>query len=373
MSISNARTRIAALLALLIVAVFVAACGGDDDGGDEQASGGSTSTETSGGTTEQPLLLSSTFGLYFLPIQVAVDQGYFEDEGLDVQVQETNGSSFVTQQMIAGNADFGVAGAPSVIIAYEKDPTLRALSCIESQSIFSIYVPADSDVQTVEDLDGQSIGITERGGGEEPMVISVIAENDLDTQIVPVGQETASLVRALDDGQVAAFSSSIGTRTSIEAELELREITPDKYRATPGDCLISSESVLEENPGAAEGLMRAIAKGAYFALENPEAALEIGCRIAPEQCDGQRGYAQSLVDKMMVLMEPTVEGGTVSQIEAPGWELTRDLLAETGTLDGQVDISGLIASPEVTEIEETVFGDFSADQSAAEEDAAGAQ
>lgn len=365
MSITNARVRVSTLLALMLVAAFVVACGDD-----EEKPAQSNSGDDSAQLTKQPLLLSSSFGLYFLPIQVAVDQGYFEDEGLDVEVQETDGSSFVTQQVIAGNADFGVAGAPTDIIAFARDPNIRALSCIESQSIFSIYVPADSDIQTVDDLDGKSIGITEKGGGEEPMVTSVISENDLDTKVVPVGQETALLVRTLQDGQVAAFSSSIGTRTSIEAELDLREITPQKYRTTPGDCMISTADVLAEKPEVAEGLMRAITKGIYFSFENPEVALEIGCTIAPEQCEGQQGYSKSLVDKMMVLMQPTEKGSVPGKIEVPGWELTRDLLASTGTLDEPVDIDDLIASSELTTIEDAAFADAATLKADAEKDAA---
>lgn len=368
----NVRSPVSALLAVLAcTALFMTACGDDD----EPDSEGAASSDGGGGAevVDQPFLLSSSFGIYFLPIQIAHDQGYFEDEGMKLDVQETDGSSFVTQQIIAGNAEFGVAGAPTDIIAYSKDPNVRALSCIESQSIFSIYVPADSDIQDVTQLDGKKLGINERGGGEEPMVTAVIAENDLDTEVVPVGQETASIVRALQDGQVAAFSSSIGTRTSIEAEIELRDITPDKYVATPGDCLITTADVLKEKPEIASGIARAILKGMYFAFADPEAALAIGCKIAPEQCEGQQGYAQALADKMMTLMQPTDPSGVPSQIEPPGWELSRDLLVQTGTLEEPVEIDDLIASAEVAAVEETAFADVETLKAEAEEDAANYQ
>jgi NitT/TauT family transport system substrate-binding protein len=365
----DARARVCALLALVAcTALFVTACG-DDDSGDEGAASSNGGDEV----VDQPFLLSSSFGIYFLPIQVAYDQGYFEDEGLNLKVQETDGSSFVTQQIIAGNAEFGVAGAPTDIIAYEKDQNIRALSCIESQSIFSIYVPADSDIQDVTQLDGKKLGINERGGGEEPMVTAVIAENDLDTEVVPVGQETATIVRALKDGQVAAFSSSIGTRTSIEAELELRDITPDKYVATPGDCLITTADVLNEKPEVAAGIARAILKGMYFSFANEEAALEIGCKIAPEQCEGQQGYAEALLGKMMTLMQPSDPNGVPSKIEPPGWELSRDLLVQTGTLKGELDLANLISSAEVAKVEEDAFGDVETLKAEAEEDAANYQ
>ena len=366
----NARSPATAVLAVLVgAAMLLTACGGGDD---KPASGSAASSNGSGDSKEvvdQRFLLSSSFGIYFLPIQVAYDQGYFEDEGLRLDVQETDGSSFVTQQVIAGNAEFGVAGAPTDIIAYEKDRDVRALSCIESQSIFSIYVPADSDIQDVTQLAGKKLGINERGGGEEPMVTAVIAENNLDTQVVPVGQETASIVRALQSGAVAAFSSSIGTRTSIEAEIELRDITPDKYVATPGDCLITKKSVLEEKPEVAAGIARAILKGMYFSFANPEAALKIGCKIAPEQCDGQQGYAEALAAKMGELMKPSDPNGVPSQIEPPGWELSRDLLVQTESID-EVDITDLISSPEVAEVEKTAFADAETLKSEAEDDAA---
>ncbi|MQA72893.1 MAG: hypothetical protein GEU88_00825 [Solirubrobacterales bacterium] len=152
-----------AVLAVAALSSIVAACGGDDD---EDASA-SASTSASGETQEVDVLLSFPRGNAWLPLLVAEDQGYFEDEGLKLNIQETDGSGFVTQQIIAGNADFGWAGAPSDVIAFKTDPGLRALACNHEKNIFSIVVPADSDIQEISDLAGRTIGITEPGGGSD--------------------------------------------------------------------------------------------------------------------------------------------------------------------------------------------------------------
>src|SRR5688500_15851682 len=160
----DARARTRALLALVVcTALFVTACG-NDDSGDE---GCAASTDGGKEVFDQPFLLSSSFCIYFLPIQLAYHQGFFDDVRLNPKIQVSDGSSLVTAQCTAGYAVCGVAGARSDNNAHDKCPNVRAISCIRSQSSFSFYVPADSDIQDVTHLDGKKLGINERGGGEE--------------------------------------------------------------------------------------------------------------------------------------------------------------------------------------------------------------
>jgi NitT/TauT family transport system substrate-binding protein len=360
--------RFAAIASVALAALVLAACGDDDDGGAQESA--------SGGTQEVEVLLSFPRGNAWLPLLVAEDQGYFEDEGIKLKIQETEGSGFVTQQIIAGNADFGWAGAPSDVIAYGKDPSLRALACNHEKNIFSINVPADSEIQDVSQLDGRKLGITAKGGGEEPMVDSVIKENDLDIEVIPLGEVGPAVIKAIDDDTVDAFAGGITDITTLEAGgTEFRDITPEQYDPMPGDCLVSTTAALEDEgtQDVAAKMIRAWMKGAFFAIANEDAAVDIACRAIPAECEDREGFTAPFAAKIVDIIQPVDESLPPTALDPAGWEQTAKVLLTSGALEEEVDIDTLIASPEVKAVTDSAYEDVDAAKAEAEEDAANYQ
>lgn len=351
------RMRWLAVMLVLPALVFgLVACGDDDESSDDGDSGSSASTEVE-------MLLSFPPSVIWSSLLVAQDQGYFEEEGLDVSPVGTDGSAFVTQQVISGNADFGWAAAESVIIAYANDPSLRVVMCHQEQNIFRIVTPVDSDIETVADLAGGTLGFTEKGGGEEPLVTATLAEAGLtgDVQLLPIGAAGPQSQRAIDDGTVDAYASSYPDMASLTAGgLELRDITPEQFNGTPGDCLVTSEEVLqdEEKREVIEGVARAWARGSVFTIENTEETLEIGCEAVPEECTNME-TASLLVEDTARYLEPIEEGAPVGSLYLEGWQTTADVLAEAGAIPEPVDVTDLVASPEAQEIEEEILAPVS--------------
>jgi len=343
-------SRIATILVL--PALALAACGDDDEGG-EAAGGGAE------GTQQVELLLSFPESVIWSSLLVARDQGYFADEGLEITSQETEGSGFVTQQVIAGNADYGWAAADSDIIAYANDDRLRVVMCHQEQNIFRIVTLADSDIQSVDDLVGKTLGFTEKGGGEEPLVRSALGDAGITDEVkqLPIGAAGPQSRAAIEDGTVDAYASSYPDISSLTAAgVEFRDITPDQFNGTPGDCLVTREDVLQDEAKReiVEGIARAWARGSKFTIENPEQALEIGCEAVPEECTDMDS-ARILVEDTAKFLEPVEEGAPLGSLFQEGWQTTADVLAETGAIDGPVDVTELVASAEAQEIEEEVL------------------
>lgn len=355
-----------ALLAVIGLAAFAVACGDDADEG----SSGSASTEE---LKDVDVLLSFPRGNAWLPLLVAEDQGYFADEGLSLNIQETEGSGFVTQQIIAGNADFGWAGAPSDVIAFNTDPSLRALACNHEKNIFSINVLAGSDITDVADLDGRVLGITAKGGGEEPMVDSVIAANDLDLEVLPVGEAGPAAIQAIEDGTVDAFAGGITDITTLEAGgLDFTDITPETYDPMPGDCLISTADALAdvETQETAAAMIRAWMKGAFFAIADQDAAVDIACNAIPEECRDREGFTAPFAAKIVDIIQPVDESLPPTALDPAGWQQTADVLQESGAVDAAIDVDALIAGPESQAVADLAYEDVEGVQAEAEQDAA---
>lgn len=344
------RRWVAVAAAVPALAFIGAGCGGDDEGSD----GGSE-----GGLQEVELLLSFPESVIWSSLLVAQDQGYFEEEGLEVTSEGTDGSAFVTQQVIAGNADYGWAAADSDIIAYANDPRLRVVMCHQEQNIFRIVTLADSDIQSVEDLAGGTLGFTEKGGGEEPLVTSALADAGItdDVKQLPIGAAGPQSQSAIEDGTVDAYASSYPDMSSLTAAgLEFRDITPEQFNGTPGDCLVTRDDVLEdpEKREIVEGIARAWVRGSVFTIENTEETLEIGCEAVPEECADMEA-ARILVEDTAELLKPVEEGAPVGSLYEEGWQSTADVLAETGAIEEPVDVTELIGGEVAQEIEEEVL------------------
>jgi NitT/TauT family transport system substrate-binding protein len=310
---------------------------------------------SAGGSDKLKVMLSYHQSIYWLPLLIAEDRGYFEDEGVEIDLQETEGSGFVTQQLIAGNAPAGWAGASDDAIAFTKDDSLRTLMCNPPQNIFRIVVPADSDVLSVKDLEGRVLGITEAGGGEEPVVQAALADAGLnrgqDIEVLPIGGAGPTSLNAILDGTVDAYATSYPDISTLTADgrLTVRDITPEEYNAIPGDCLVVKESSLEDAETRTQlvGMARAWAKGAVFAAANPEAAKTIACRMVPEECKDMafaERYVQDTINLSGVNDGPVPFGA----VPISAWETTFNVLLDSGSIEGDFDPAELAGGDLVT-------------------------
>ena len=71
-------------------------------------------------------MLSYIPSVQFFPPLVAEGLGYFAEEGLDVDVQPSEGSSFVVQQVVGGNVDTGLPASQAILLGFRQSPDFKA-------------------------------------------------------------------------------------------------------------------------------------------------------------------------------------------------------------------------------------------------------
>lgn len=303
----------------------------------------SATTTAADSAAAATLMLPFPRGIFWTPLLVAEEQGYFTDEGLDLTIEEADGSGFVTQQLIAGGVDFGFSGAASAVVAAEKDPNIRIMMCYPASNIFIIVTPEGSDVASIADLRGKTLGITEAGGGEEPIVNAALAEAGLapnaDVTLLPIGGAGPQSLTALQDGTVDAYATSFADlATFTAAGNKFTDITPESLDVIPGDCLVTTKAALEDpaKREAAIKIARAFTMGAAFTSANPEGALDIVCKSVPEECTDMN-YAQVYFDEVVRYSGGYQPDSLYGAVDAEGWKTTVDVLTESGVIEGSVD------------------------------------
>jgi len=210
------------------------------------------------------------------PTYTAQETGYFEDEGLTVNMEVIAGSQAIAQQLLAGNLDVGLMSATTAIQAQASEQELVVFYTVAYQNGFTLVTLTGGDITEVADLEGGVVGITELSGGEVPLVQAIMSSAGLaegeDYSLLAVGEGGAVTYDALESGAVDAYSSSIFDVASLQAAgLGLTSIMPDEFRYIPSTSFVTTQTMLDEHPDVLSRFGRAIAKATIFGQTNREA------------------------------------------------------------------------------------------------------
>lgn len=259
------------LVGLLVV---TAACGSDDGEGKGGAADGKVTKLVQ--VNADPGLGATTAFHSSVPEKL----GYFKEEGLEVKTIGVQGADKAAAMVQAGQADIVQAGGPAMVqFAGDKDDSLVAVYLNKSHS-FRVVVPEDSDIKTAADLKGATIGVLAMAGPMIQYGKAVVSQGGLDPEkdvkFLPVGLG-AQAAAAFEKDQIQvyagadSFNSVIGQL--LGTKMRVIEVPSDTLPAF-GAWLVRRE-MIEKDPEAIVGFIRATLKGMIFANENPSAAVEI--------------------------------------------------------------------------------------------------
>lgn len=324
------RTR--AILALVVgaLALIAAGCGGDDDDGG-----------ASGETTSLTAVIPFPSGAVFYPLFVAQENGYFAEEGLEVTVEPVDGSGATLQQLAAGQADVAVPSPGPFMQAVARGENLKSVYTLYQSNVFSVQVPADSEVQSLADLEGKKVGVGALDGGETPFVKAALAEEaglqEGDYELVPVGDGGQAVV-ALERGDVDAYAAAFVDVAIMRLRgVELRNILPEEFQTFFDTVFVFDGEFVDENPDVIEGFGRAIAKATAWGLDNAEAVVDITSKSFPEEAEDKE-FTTALVEETQALYELPEEADGQWGTAVPEFvERYMDFLVEQGELEEPVD------------------------------------
>jgi NitT/TauT family transport system substrate-binding protein len=214
------------------------------------------------------------------PIFMALEQGFYEEEGLDVVLNYSKGSSDAARQLAAGNVDWGIFSSAATMQTMQRGFPLKAIMQIYYPDTFDIVVPAASDIQSMADMAGKTIGLSDLAGGEVPMTRASIVEAGLkegvDVKLVVAGEGDATTVRSFTEDRIQAYAGAKRDLLLIPAQgVETRSITPDAIARFPGDALSVRAETYESDPDLLVKFVRATLKGWAWGMANDEAAFEL--------------------------------------------------------------------------------------------------
>lgn len=225
---------------------------------------------------EKPQLTLAVGGknlLYYLPLTIAEQLGYFKAEGLDLKIVDFAGGSQALRALIGGSADVVSGAFEHTVNMQAKGQKLRAIVLMgrAPQIVLGINPKTMPGYKTVADLKGKKIGVTAPGSSTNVMANFVLAKAGLkpsDVSIIGVGAGSGA-VAAVRSGQVDAMSNldpvvSLLTRSNDFKIISDTRIVAEADKVfggpMPAACLYVPQAFVDKHPRTVQALATAIVR-----------------------------------------------------------------------------------------------------------------
>ncbi len=272
-SLMQVRHRPSFLLSIALLfflpTLVLAACGGT-----------SASNDTGSSTTTSLKNVSIGLGyipnIQFAPFYVAQSKGYYKAAGLNVTFHH----GFVNDvigSMVLGHDNFAFATGDEELVARSKNLPVVNVATIYQRYPVSLIVPANSPIHTLADLKGHTIGEPAPYGATHIGLLALLYQAHLslsDVHITEIGftQVTALLTHKFD--AVVGYSNNEPIQLSSHG-LQVRTFDVSDYQPLISNGIITTESILHNQPDVVRDFVQATIKGLKEVIANPKEAVQI--------------------------------------------------------------------------------------------------
>ncbi len=232
------------------------------------------------------------------PLVVALQRGYFDDAGLEVELLAPADPNDPPKLVAAGQADVAISYQPQLHLQVAEGLPVVRIGTLVATPLNSVVVLADGPVKTLADLKGRKVGFSV-GGFEDAVLGRMLEEAGLSLSDVELVNVNFSLSPALLSGQVDAV---IGAFRNFELNQLLiegrpgRAFYPEEHGVPAYDELIFIANRERLQDARLPRFLDAIERAVLFMLNHPEEAWEDFRRYRPELDDelNKRAWADTL-------------------------------------------------------------------------------
>jgi NitT/TauT family transport system substrate-binding protein len=284
------------------------------------------------------LRLSWVFGSEFSPIFLARDKGFFEREGIDVDILPGQGSTVTVKLVGNGDADFGEAGADQALMAYAKGLPVVSTAVILQKSAVAVIFPTSSGIKTLTDLYGKTLGIPTLSVAEKQWRY-VERFNKLEVgQIneVSLGTGIAQMIEAKKVDAALAFFFNDGLKVESDGIPMSWILMSDVGLPIYSDALIVNENTIGKNPDLVRRFTRAFVAGWTYALTHEQETLDVFLKDNPTV--DAKYSALKLPQVLKLTQSPDTEAHGLGYSTTQKWEAMQSALVDIGIMANAIDV-----------------------------------
>lgn len=326
---------LAGLLAVGMLVTLMSGCGCNEGTNEE---GGAVT-----GKTTKVVLNEVAHSLFYAPMYVAIEKGYFKEQGIDLELVTGFGADKTMTALLSGEADIGFMGPETTVYACNEGATdlvVNFAQLTQRAGNFLVGREAD-DTFAWEKLKGKDV-LGGRDGGMPEMVFEyILKKNGID----PAAD--LNIDKSIDFGSTAAAFSGGQADYSVEFEpgATALEQEGDGFVVAslgvdsgyvPYTAFSAKDSYMKEHPEVVKGFVAALKKGMeYVYSHTPE---EVAEAIAPQFKDTDQAT-------MAIIIGRYADQDTWKQdlvFEEDAYRLLLDILDEAGQLSARPEYEKLV-------------------------------
>lgn len=281
--------------------------------------------------------------IFYAPQYVAMELGYFKDEGLNIQLTTGFGADKTMNALLSGSADIGFMGSESSIYAYMQGADDYAVNFAQlTQRAGNFLVAREPITDFTWDMLKERTVLGGRPGGMPEMILEyILKKNGIDPS------KDLSIVQNIDFGLTAgAFSGGQGDFTvEFEPGATALELEGVGYVVAslgidsgfvPYTAYCARKSYIESHEDVIERFTRALERGMHYVNTHP--AEDTASIIAPQFADTSVETIAIIVDRY----KSQNSWKTDSHFEKEAFDLLCDILKEAGELEGEAPYDKLV-------------------------------
>ena len=284
--------------------------------------------------------------IFYAPQYVAIEEGYFKDEGLDLTLVTGFGADKTMTAVISGEADIGFMGAEASVYAYQEGATDAVVNFAQLTQRAGNFLVAREEMPDFkwEDLKDKKVLGGRKGGMPEMVFEYILRKNGLDPQ------KDLTIDQSIDFGYTAAAFTG-DTSADFTVEFEPSATALEKEGAgyvvaslgvdsgyVPYTSYSAKTSYMDKNPEIIQKFTNALQKGMeYVQSHTPEEIAEV---IAPQ-------FAETDLDTVTAIVKRYYDQDTWKSnliFEKESFELLEDILEDSGELSERVSYENLITT-----------------------------
>ena len=234
-----------------------------------------------------------TFDIVTLPLKMAQAKGFYQKEGLEVEIILVTGSLGVPA-VLGNSVDFSTASG-SILAAASRGVPVKLVSIITTKPTFDLI--SDPKVQSFQQLRGKLVAITTRGGTFEHITRLIIERNglnpDKDVTILALGRQD-DLYLGLKAGRISAaiFSPPRSLMLAREGFFKLA-VSGDYLPHYPIGGIGVTDELIKRNPGDIQAFVNATLRGMTYYRQNRAESVKF---IAKELKQPDESFATQMFD-----------------------------------------------------------------------------
>lgn len=334
------------LLALLVTLGLLAACSAGQTSASKEASG-------------REIVLGLTYvpDIQFAPFYVAEEKGFFAYEGLNIRLRHHGAQEALLGALASGEEEIVFAGGDEMLQGRAQGIDVVDWATMYQQYPAALLVRADSDITSLQDLRGKTIGLPGPYGENyfalEAMLAQtgMKADDDVSIQYIGYTQQAALATKKVD--AVIGFSNS--DAVSIAAAINPAKPVDEVVRTISlsegtlplvGVGLGSLTKNVDAHADDYTKILKAVNKAVTWSSEHPEETIKLSAKYAKDLANPAKATtAQAVLERTLKLYQGS---GTLGSQAAQPWSQMSEFMASIGLLEGNEGTAPLPVTPEAS-------------------------